>query len=407
MYNVLTERPNPIDMYATLLLFAASALAAALHQAETVGSDRAAAPPSLERSFDLFVPHPPRPVPIDGAMHLVYELHLTNFADRDLALARIDVIDPDGGAPPIAVFEDSALVRRLGRPGLPDTADPRVVAPGMRAIAYFWIPLPPGRRPPVTLAHRIAFRAADGADGGALVEGGRVAIQPRPPGRPLGPPLRGGPWVAVYDPGLERGHRRVLFAHDGRARIPARFAIDWMKVDEDGRLARDDTALPADHYGYGAEVLAVADAIVAAVRGSLPDRTAIAHVRLGLANASGNHITLDLGDGRFVSYEHLMAGSIRVAVGDRVRRGQAIARLGYSGEATSPHLHVHVSDGPDPLAGEGVPYVFEEFTRLGAYPSLAAFAAGGPWDRRLYGLRTFELPAPNIVVDFGWGPRHR
>ena len=35
----------------------------------------------------------------------------------------------------------------------------------------------------------------------------------------LSPPLRGGPWVAVYDPGLKNGHRRVTVAIDGNARI--------------------------------------------------------------------------------------------------------------------------------------------------------------------------------------------
>jgi hypothetical protein len=274
----------------------------------------------------------------------------------------------------------------------------------MRAVVYFWIPLAASAAPPRALTHRVVFRPAAGDDRDpGVLEGAGVNVVGDAIGRPLSSPLRGGPWVAVYEPGMERGHRRVLFAHVGRVRIPARFAIDWMKVDEQGRTARGDASQPANHYGYGADVLAVADATVVEVRDAIADRTTLSNLRHELESASGNHITLDLGDGRFISYEHLMAGSIRVTPGDRVRRGQVIARVGYSGSATSPHLHMHVSDGPTPLAGEGVPYVFEEFTMLGGYPSIAAFAAGGPWtppaDRSVR-RRRMELPAPNVVVDF-------
>ena len=79
----------------------------------------------------------------------------------------------------------------------------------------------------------------------------------------LSPPLRGGPWVAVYDPGMERGHRRVFYATEGSATLPGRFAIDFMKLDERGKLSSGDADIPASHHGFGADVLAVADPSVA------------------------------------------------------------------------------------------------------------------------------------------------
>src|SRR3546814_15182295 len=69
----------------------------------------------------------------------------------------------------------------------------------------------------------------------------------------LSPPLRGGPWVAVYDPGMERGHRRVFYATEGSATLPGRFAIDFMKLDERGKLSSGDAAIPAIHHGFGAD----------------------------------------------------------------------------------------------------------------------------------------------------------
>src|SRR3546814_12133074 len=77
--------------------------------------------------------------------------------------------------------------------------------------------------------------------------------------------------------------------------------------------------------------------------------------RNALADASGNYLALDLGDGRHAFYEHLEPGSIRVAPGQRVRRGEVIAALGFTGDTTGPHLHFHVADGTSPLGSRGVP----------------------------------------------------
>jgi murein DD-endopeptidase MepM/ murein hydrolase activator NlpD len=221
----------------------------------------------------------------------------------------------------------------------------------------------------------------------------------------LGPPLRGGPWLAIHLPAAPRGHRRVAFALDGALRIPARFAIDWVRLDDAGRGARGDERRTANWLGHGEDVLAVADARVVAVRDGMRERTTLDGTRHPLEEASGNHVSLDLGDGRYVHYEHLKPGSLRVRIGDRVRRGQVIAALGYTGDSTGPHLHVHVSDAAAPLAGEGLPLELDRYELLGAYDSIEAFAAGGRWkdspaNRRMQRTR---MPAPNSVVRFG-GP---
>ncbi|MDX1983227.1 MAG: M23 family metallopeptidase [Bryobacteraceae bacterium] len=74
----------------------------------------------------------------------------------------------------------------------------------------------------------------------------------------------------------------------------------------------------------------------------------------------GNYIVLDLGGGRFAFYAHLQPGSLRVKPGDKVKRGQVLGLACNSGNSTEPHLHFHVSNGPDPLASEGLPFVFED-----------------------------------------------
>jgi murein DD-endopeptidase MepM/ murein hydrolase activator NlpD len=225
---------------------------------------------------------------------------------------------------------------------------------------------------------------------------------PAEDGPMLGPPLRGGPWAAIYKADWPRGHRRVFYAPDGVSRLPGRTAIDWVKLDDQGRIAVGDPDLARDALGYGAEVLAVADAVVAAARDGVPEAERVSRNGKHPQDlAAGNYVSLDLGRGRFAVYEHLIPGSLRVRIGDRVRKGQVIGRLGFSGDSTGPHLHLHVADAAAPLLGEGVGYGFERFTLLGRYEDLGRLGSA-PWTP-LEGLdseRRDELPGSDVVVRF-------
>lgn len=356
---------------------------------------------ALRESFDLQVPAPPLPVREDGAPRLAYELHLTNFSREPLRPMRVDVRDAVRGGV-LATFDGNALAQRLALQGATsDDDDSAVIAPGRRGVLYLELTLPPNA-PPLALDHRIDYVVA-GAEIRAEVAGARTPVSDAAPPR-LGAPLRGGPWAAIHSPAWPRGHRRVLYTVDGRARIPGRFAIDWVRLDADGRSTRGDADRTADALGYGAEVLAVADAVVAAVRDDMAESATIStHRKHALGDATGNYVALDLGDGRYAFYEHLKPGSVRVARGQRVRRGETIAALGFTGDSTGPHLHFHVADAASPLGAEGVPFVFDRFDVLGRYEDIAKLG-DAPWDSLADGLpvrRTAERPGANVVVDFG------
>ena len=358
----------------------------------------------LRNTLDLLVPEPPTPVDVGGQTRLVYELHLTNFSEDEVLLERIEVLDARRGAV-LASFADADLVAVLGHPGMRvSPPDPRLIGPGMRAVSYFWLTLPRGAPVPALIAHRLTLDLPKSTDTAALTtQGGTVVPRAGPP-LVLGPPLRGGPWVAVYDPSMARGHRRVEFSVEGRAVVPARFAIDWFKVGDDGKLARDDKTVTANWYGYGADVLAVAKAVVRSVRDHMPESPLVSMTgpRKPLQDASGNFIVLDLNFGHYAFYEHLRPGSIRVHAGDHVVPGQVIASLGYTGDSSGPHLHFHVAEGASPLAAEGLPYVIRDFKVLGDYGSTAAFAAGHPWTaaQKHPDRRAREFPLANSVIRF-------
>jgi murein DD-endopeptidase len=359
----------------------------------------------LVQSVDLHIPMPPTPVKIAGRRHLAYELHLTNFRLADIVLTRVQVRNA-GTDVPLADLRDSALTERLGRPGAPQLPDKRLVAGGMRAVVYLWLALDDTAAVPARLDHRIELELIrDGAREPIVVEGGGATVRREPP-IVLDPPLRGGPWAAVYDPLLARGHRASIYTIGGRARIPARYAIDFIRLDTNAARARGDESRVANWLGYGAEVLAVANGVVVEARDDLPEGELLEAARgpVPLENASGNHVTLDAGQGRFVFYEHLQRGSVRVKPGSRVRRGQVIGLLGNSGSSSSgPHLHLHVADARADLAGEGLPWVLRDFAVVGAFETIQAFSSGARWHpapASTAGPRRLELPAPNVVVLF-------
>lgn len=369
-------------------------LAALLAAAPAPVAVPATTPPAsvVLQAFDAAIPYRPAPVRIGEMQHLIYELHLTNFSSAPLTVDRIAVRDAATGVELLALSGD-ALASALGHLPSAGGTKGRTIAPGIRTIAYLDLRLQ-GDDTPATLAHSVAVT---GASGGATIDAGRIEVDNRP--LPvLGPPLRGGPWVAIYAPEMERGHRRVPYAVAGKATIPGRFAIDFMKIDTAGRLDRTDGKALADSLSHGAEVLAVADAVVAATRGDFTEPKLRADLpRVSIGDATGNFVALDLGDGRYAFYEHLQPG-LKVKPGDRVRRGQVIGRLGLTGQGSAPHLHFHVASAPSPLAAEGLPFLLDGAETIGGYAAIGKLGSG-PWQpaERVTGP---SLPAANSVIRF-------
>jgi len=342
--------------------------------------------------LDVQIPVAPVIARIDGQPNLVYELHVTNFTPTTVTLTRIDVLE---GSTFLHTYEGIDLASSLTRVGASGGAtDSQRLDGGQRAVFYSWLPLP-DRKTPLAIRHKISFRVDEGNK--ESVETGEVEITRSAPVM-LSPPLRGGPWVAVYDPGLKNGHRRVIFAIDGNARIPARFAIDWIKLGADGRFTHDDPSMVSNSYSYGEDVLAVADGIVVGMENNLPEPTP----NISIKNEVGNYIALDLGKGRFAFYEHLKPGSIRVKLNERVRAGQILGSVGASGSVFSgAHLHFHVADANTPLAAEGLPFVLRSYQRLGSFPSFESLER--PWTRGVGEkpiTRSGDTPDPLTVVSF-------
>ena len=360
---------------------------------------RAQAP--AERSVHLDVPVAPRPVATEGRLRLFYELLVSSTSGAPLRPTHVSVRDADDGDE-LASFSGEALAARLS-PWTPDgAAQSGVRLPaGETTVVYIELTLAP-KDLPRAIRHEIRYDSADQQPRHEAI-GGQVTIK-KPVAAAIDPPLRGGPWAAVFHPDWQRGHRRVPYAANGRIGIPGRFAVDWVKLDEQGRMASGDPDIVRNAYAYGEDVLAVADAVVVATRNDFPESKRLsASPRHRMEDASGNFVVLDIGDGRYAFYEHLRPGSLRVKPGQRIRGGDAIAQIGFSGSGNWPHLHFHIADAPSPLGAEGLPFALSRFRSIGSYDDIAALGKAR-WRVRAdetSAWREKERPADNAVVWFG------
>jgi hypothetical protein len=304
--------------------------------------------------------YPPQAVQgSDGKVHLVYELGLANAAPAIAEFSKVEVLDARTGNA-LLTLERDEIARRLsvgGRRGA-ESAD---LGGGQIAVMFLHVALDAERPPPATIVHRLSLRLMlpDPVD---VTETVAETDVERAPPVVLGPPLIGKGYVAADGCCDTVRHVRALLPLNGRFTLAQRFAIDWEQVDEENRLFKGDRHVPESYTIYGREVLAVADGTVIASRNDLPEQIPGAlPPNLPIGQSDGNFIVLDIG-GVYVLYAHLQPGSVLVAAGAQVKRGDIIGKVGNTGNSQVPHLHLHVMDGPSPLLSNGIPYVFESFT---------------------------------------------
>jgi len=137
------------------------------------------------------------------------------------------------------------------------------------------------------------------------------------------------------------------------------YAYEFSAKDSNGLRYKNDGKTNEDYYGYGKDVLAPGNGtIVEAIDG-------IRENSPGLRNpyaAIGNAIVIQHTNSEYSVFSFLKQGSVRVKVGDKVARGQVIARCGSSGNATEPVIHYHLQDSPYLQTAKGVKFYFERAT---------------------------------------------
>ena len=343
----------------------------------------------------------------DGAIHLAYELHITNFyGDTGPLRPQGLKIFADHAATPLLNLSAEQLASWV-RPA-PEERAPVSIASGKRAVVFVWITLAAGSAVPHSLRHRITFETDK--KGTVVLDGAEVEVSSAT-AMVLGPPLRSGRWLAHEGPGAAQSHHwGSLVAVNGQLTIPQRYAIDLVGIDARGRVMSDKVAdlhrsRHTDWFGYGAEVIAVADGVVVGTRNDQPEHAPLEAqpepVALTTDGLFGNYVVLKIAPGVFAGYAHLQPGSVAVKPGDRVHRGQSLGRLGQSGNSAAPHLHFQLANASTFEGSEGVPYVFDHFDLLGPETEGQLFGQGNAWEATGKEPRRAQLPLNDMVVEFG------
>ena len=115
------------------------------------------------------------------------------------------------------------------------------------------------------------------------------------------------------------------------------------------------------------DVFAVADGKVVSIQDGKPDATPNkAMTPKTLSDFGGNQVMLEIAPSVFAAYGHLQPGSLRVKVGDTVKVGAPLAKLGNTGPSLGPHLHFSLLNRPDLFTGRSLPFVIDSYMLAGS-----------------------------------------
>ena len=187
-----------------------------------------------------------------------------------------------------------------------------------------------------------------------------------------------------------------------------RFALDFVQADGGFRSHRGRGTKAEEYFCFGRDIRAAAGGTVVGVE----DRVHQGFLGWGVCDFTarsfvGNHVVVAHAEGEFGLYAHLVRGSVAVAPGDRVRRGQILGRCGHTGHSTEPHLHFHLQDSADLFRGMGLPVRFSHLVvdgeaadrvllraghRVRARPAVTAASSGQSGE--------IDHPSPRRHADF-------
>jgi len=223
----------------------------------------------------------------------------------------------------------------------------------------------------------------------------------------VGPPLEGQRWAdGIGCCANPSAHRAATLPIDGTIVASERFAIDFVQLNSEDKLYAGPANQLSSYAYEGAKVYSVADGTVVNLQNGQPEQTPGAFAPgLTLLQGLGNFVIVDIGHGHFAFYAHFQPNTLKVRLGDKVRRGQVLAHLGNSGNSDAPHLHFGILNGPGPYSSNSLPYVFSSFATAGTItnsfdhdiqgaglPAVIGPAQAGP--------HRHQLPLENEVVAF-------
>ncbi len=386
----LVPRPLPFATFLALLLTLA------------LGAPLASAAQEREQLTPVIGNAISEPEPVlasNGRRELAYELQLINRSQSVVTVRKLEALS---GGTVVEKLSDRSLEAVMQPYGQPTHSIK--LKPGQGAYVLMDVSLAQKAKVPAELTHRISLsmqpkQAAVATD----YELAPIGVDARE-AVVVAPPLREAGWVVANGCCSEfTAHRGTVLPVNGAAHVAERFAIDFVQIDPLGKLFEGPLEELSSYPYFGDEVLSATAGKVVGVLDNIPNTQAGAFPpAITAEKAGGNHVVVAMGGGRFAFYAHLQPGTVRVKLGQRVKVGQTLGLLGNSGNSNAPHLHFHIMDSPHPLASNGVPYRFSNFTVEGKLTNLAGLEQGETAKvvREGLGKRHAELPLNDEVISF-------
>ncbi len=304
-------------------------------------------PPAETTALQVSAPGPPRYLfGSDGREHVDYDLVITNAFTTEVTLRSLTV---KANGRRLLELEGRELAQHThqiiaGEPSARIPASSTVVT-----LVDVVLPHSSGRRVAPRLSNQVDYTIPPGAlfreaIGSTTVHG--PVLQPsRQAPVVIASPLRGSGWASANgccaDPTSR--HRNVVLSANGTYVTPEMFDIDWVQV-VNGSLFRGDGKQLSDWPTFDAPIYAVAGGTVISM---IMDRPEVPPFAPESGNPTvrtprdfgGNEVIERIGPHLYAVYEHLATGSVMVTPGQHLRTGEQFARLGNTGNTTSPHLH--------------------------------------------------------------------
>jgi len=326
----------------------------------------------------------PRAIKSFDAYHLEYELLVANSGQAPVVIR--DVEATNGNGKRIAELSEEEVASRLA------SKEKGRVQPGETAVLVMSVSAERAADLK-SVTHQI--RVSSEGEGARVfnVMGGTVHVEDQARAD-FAPPVRGGSWLVLGPFDARLPGRRHSVDIDGFRVFPNRFEISLSKMAEKGGTVVGAGASNSDYAAFGEPVYAMADGRVLQVVNHMPDH---GPGRPDAANPDGNFVLTEVGE-EYVVYAGLQNGSISLKLGDSIKRGDVIGRIGNSGASAEPELRVRLISAPDPLRATGLEFGFRSFRWVGWLKGADTLRERFPTAEP--GARRGETPPSGSIVQF-------
>lgn len=159
----------------------------------------------------------------------------------------------------------------------------------------------------------------------------------------------GGQWLTFWGGDTKKQNQH----HDVHNQ---KYAFDFVKIDKSGKTHKNKGEENEDYFAFAQNVLAPGDGVVTDVINGVRDNSPGS---LNPYSGLGNAVIIKHRELEISVLAHFKQNSIRVNVGDKVKKGQVLGLCGNSGNSSEPHIHYHLQNTPIIQEGLGRKCFFE------------------------------------------------